>query len=584
MPRFALGPTVLLALLAAALPSLAGAEPAGPAPVAVDPARLMPAGAVVYAEFVEPGALIKQYAASALRRDVESRPLYAALRSGPQFAKLAEAIAAYEKVAKLSVTEGLDDLLGGGAALGLVPRADRPQPDAVVLLRGRTQEKMRKALGDALAATVGFAGALLVPPAGNSNVFTAGEAHYALADNLLVLSTNKDLTERVLKLVKGEGASLATEARFAAAASARPADARVWAWADIKAMSAGAPGGRLLPDKMDNILGPLLVGGPAEIAARAEYLTAWVALDADGLRLAVEAPMGVGRLPPTAAGMLVAPARPAGGLPLPARTIATVRLHRDLGAIWANREHTVKNDQLAGLAELDNLLTNAFGGRDFGQEILPGLMPEMHLVAVRQEFAEGSPAPHIKLPAFAWIIRARKPETAQSFQKAFKKFVGLLSYVLGEQARTDIDLDRETYRDTTVWYMDIEPAKQTAGSILYNFSPAVVVLGEWVAITSTRRLAREMIDRQRDGAPTGPAVVGDMIDIDGAEVLRLLEDNREGLIAQSIAAKGIARAQAAAEAEAILSAVRMFRSVRLRLEPAEAQTRLTLEIRLRSRN
>jgi len=543
----------------------------------------MPDSLLAYAEIRAPGDLIKQWRESTLRKSIEGHPLYVAAReNNKDIRKLYEGLDAFEKAAGIGAVEAFDGLAGRGIALGFRPLPDKKPGEVVVFLFGRSGDAIRKSAESILKLNPTIAPFIPVPKADDTEIHSVGEAHYCLLGDVLMIANSKPLLEEVRKLGK-EGKSLATSAAFTQAAATRSGDAQLWAYADTGRLAKALGKDRLLPDRYDNILGPILVGGVAEAAARAPHLTLEAAFTASGLRIAAASPTAPSQFPTTHAGMIAPESGRSGPVFPVGNTLLNFNFHRDLAAIWSNREHTLKNDQLAGLAQLDNLLTSSFGGKDFGQEILPWLHPDMQLFAVRQTFEPGT-APQIRLPAFAWAFHVHEPRQAEAFQRSFKRFVGLMSYILGEQAKGDVDIDRETYRGAQVWFLSFEESDTNKPlPIRANFSPAMAVLGDRFALCSTRALARELIDLHKDGKLTSaPVAAGsDLLSLDVAEVRKLLEENRENLILQTMASKGHDRAKAAAEIGALFDVVDLFRSARVGVDSGKKGVKFEIEIKLK---
>jgi hypothetical protein len=573
-------------------------------------ATLVPAEAVAFAEFRNVGGLIRKFPESAAWKLYLASPAYKLADENKDLKRLREGLANFEKATGLTTPEALDALVGGGMAVAAKAAAPGKEAESLVLLRGSDPAKMRKVLSGIVGMVPGGAWFIRVPAVGDEAVYQFGAASYFMRGDLLAVSNNRPMIEAAARLAgckpkdaenakdakdaasAAATASLDKSERFAAVAKARPAEAIVWGWLDLSASAKAAGKERLLPERHDNIVGAMLGAGGVEAAEKAGCVTAELVAVESGLRLTLSAPVALDKLPPTVAGLLPAgpAATPDNGPAFPAgRTIGHWTLNRDLASLWANRQSLVRNEEFAGLAQLDNFLTSAFGGKDFGQEVLPQLAPDIQIQVLRQDFASADPAtvPAIKLPGFAIVLHTRKADDSRNFLRAFKRLIGVISYILGEQSKGDIDLDREAHRGNNIWYLEFDdaPDAKAASMIKGNFSPSVVALGDRFVITSTKALAREFVDLHLDGkAATGGKTeaktkAADVMELNAAELGRILAENREALIANAIAEKGHTRERAEAEVSAVLGLVELFRSARISLTTDGGAVRWSAEVR-----
>jgi hypothetical protein len=547
-------------------------------------ADLLTPEVLAYVEIRDAAKLVRTYRDAPLRKAIEAHPVFAEAMKKPETQRLIEFLAGFEKAAGMTTAEGFDALAGKGVALGLIPVPGKKDPDSVLIIRGASHAKMRSVL-TALVRQIPFPLNLIpVPPAEDAAVMALPGAAYVLAGDALVVSARRDLVDEAVKRYKGApGQSLAGQPRFAAAAKARPADAALWGFADMVGPAAAAKKERLVPERSENILAALLAGGYAELARQSPWLAVSGAFAADGVKLSLHLPATAAQLPPGHAGLL--PAAAPGPVWPTQRTLMTINWTRDLGSVWANREKLVRPEELAGLAEFDTNVSAAFG-KDFGQEVLPHLLPDMQIVAVRQDFSGDPSAPAIRLPAFALVLHTRNAEHAGAWIRAYKKMIGIIAYILGAQAKADVDLDRETHRGVPVWFIEILGApEQGAGSIIKNFSPAAAAIGDRVVLSSTRPLLREFIDILQDSRPaarTLPPGVPDLTEIHDGELRKAVADNREALIAKNIAEKGQTRDQAAAEVDVFLSLLEFFGGARTWAESTDSGVKIHLEVKLRT--
>jgi len=100
-------------------------------------------------------------------------------------------------------------------------------------------------------------------------------------------------------------------------------------------------------------------------------------------------------------------------------------LYRDLHQFYAAKDDLFP-DRTSGLIFFENMMGIFFSGRDLTNEVLAETKPEIRFVVAEQEYDPAMGTPQIKLPAFAAILRLRRPEqfnkvAEEAWQKAVPK-------------------------------------------------------------------------------------------------------------------------------------------------------------------
>jgi hypothetical protein len=257
--------------------------------------------------------------------------------------------------------------------------------------------------------------------------------------------------------------------------------------------------------------------------------------------------------------------------------IASMTTYRNLSELWLRAGDLFDervNDQLA---QADNTLTTLFSGKDFGEDILGALEPEVRMVVAPQAFAEGTPAPAIRLPAFGLVAKLKHPEAMQrELKRIFQSFIGFLNIVGAMEGRPQLDLSSRIEEGRAYYWADYvadaDRSYENGLPILYNFSPAIAFAEDFVAVASTSSLAEEMADRAAAGtSAVGPEspIVHTLLEVDGPGVREALERNRDAMIAQNMLEKGHTRAEASREIGTLLQLLQWMERAQLTMSFGE---------------
>ena len=170
-------------------------------------------------------------------------------------------------------------------------------------------------------------------------------------------------------------------------------------------------------------------------------------------------------------------------------------------------------------------------------EVLAQTRPEIRFVLAEQQFDPAIGTPVVKLPAFAMILRLVDEEQFDEVaEEAWQKAIGLVNFTRGQQAMPGLIIDRPMHRDTkmTVSYFsttDVED--KTALDQRFNVRPTLAMPGDYLILSSTDSLARDLIDAlgkeiERTAKPLDQT--HSLIEIEGAQLASILEANRQTLV------------------------------------------------------
>jgi hypothetical protein len=237
-----------------------------------------------------------------------------------------------------------------------------------------------------------------------------------------------------------------------------------------------------------------------------------------------------------------------------------------------------------GFAQADANLTTFFAGKDFGEDILGSLTPQVGFVASRQDFTDILPQPAIKLPSFALVMELREPEEmTRELRRTFQSMIGFFNVLGAMEGRPQLEMEMDKLDDgseliTTVYIPEEDDRESTSADIIFNFSPSVGFSGKRFVVASTGQLARELTaaavpERAATDSNTDVSLQGDILQ-------QILNDNREQLIAQNMLGEGHSREEAEAAIGLLLEAVGYLKDASLQLVPTAESLRLGFSVRL----
>mgnify|MGYP002626009892 CR=1 FL=1 len=253
---------------------------------------------------------------------------------------------------------------------------------------------------------------------------------------------------------------------------------------------------------------------------------------------------------------------------------------------YVGHEFIPTRNPLAGLTQADSSLGLFFSNRDFGSQVLGELKPQSRLVVARQKFAEGTPVPTLKLPAFAAVFELKNPqEFSPVLLAAYQTAIGVTNVDGVQKGRPQLLQKTSDYRGATLYEaayllppgMELENAE-----IIYNFRPSCAVHGNHFILASTAELARALIDELGKPAAEQSTAANTHVAIDLAELATVLADNQQAIITQNMLEKGHSRDEAAAEVQWLLRLLEKMRGAELQLTPGEQTLDLMLSVGLQT--
>ncbi|XZE17956.1 hypothetical protein SH449x_003237 [Pirellulaceae bacterium SH449] len=268
-------------------------------------------------------------------------------------------------------------------------------------------------------------------------------------------------------------------------------------------------------------------------------------------------------------------------------TVANIGAYRDISELWLRAgdlfDQTV-NDQLA---QADSTLTTLFSGKDFAEDILGAIEPQLQIVVAKTTRNDAQPVPAIRLPAFA-IVGQLKDATKmrRELKRTFQSLIGFLNIVGAMDGQPQLELmsDGGGSADSQFFWaeylMDADKKYDNGLPIQFNFTPCIAFAGERVAISSTVELAKQIFasddaDVQTSSPTTDTSNTNLVIDV--PSIASLLLENRETLITNNILEKGHSRQDAEEEVELLFTVLSLAKELRAALRFRDG-TELSIEL------
>ncbi len=369
----------------------------------------------------------------------------------------------------------------------------------------------------------------------------------------------------------GDGESLLSHPEFSKAWERRDKDSDAFAFVDLETVRDAGVARELFAGETKEPAAELLFGGVLEGLSKANHLSASLKFDASKLLASI-------RLPHIAADSSAAREfffgnQGMGRAPVPLEMeglSAQVVTYRNLGAWWLSKEDLFPEDVVARLAQGDSQLSTIFGGVDFGADVLGAVHPEMRLLVRGQKYPEGV-NPDVKIPAFALVTRLQNPSSERRFRISFQSLVGILNLSDDGMDRPQIEIVTDKENGIQITGGQYLPESGYSGElIVFNFSPAMAFVDDYMVLSSTLDFARDVAATLRDmDDNTRSSESNTRIEMHGPEILELLELNREALIANTMVEQGIDHETAAGRLVDLFDLLKYTQSLNIdyRVEP-----------------
>lgn len=402
----------------------------------------------------------------------------------------------------------------------------------------------------------------------------------------LMISNKSDLAKFIGDtFLDGTDASLATAAWFTNARASANTQATAWAVLDLDTLRDAGVAKDLFANRTENIAAELLLGGIQSTLCNTQHVAASLEINEDQVALRVAAPFDAGWIS-EARGHFFGDA--AANAPPPLKTSAelmSVSAYRDLSHAWLYASDTLIEKGADELAEGESGLSNLFGGRDFGEEVLGAFKPGIRLIIARQKFSDRDPPlPAIRLPAFAVTADLKDENMVPELRRIFQSLIGFFNIVgaMNGQPQLEMDMEKapEVQTITSRFLPTADNRESHDAAINYNFSPSVAFAGDRFVLASSMDLARELATAEATTRAPYNENTNTLVQADFDLVHQSLKDNREHLISQNMLKKGHSRDAAEKEIDTFLGLLRLIDSGKIQLNRHPARLELGVKVDL----
>jgi hypothetical protein len=552
--------------------------------------RWIPKDAVISLELSEPKALLELLAGEKATAAITALPLYEKLVSRPQFQEFFNVVKFMETALGTDWRTGLAKLTGGGVTLAVCPE------NTVLFIIDAEDQNMLERLHEMLlsmarseAGKQGQPGRVASSQYGDVTVWTFdGKEAHAIIGKRLIFSNHPEGLKATLELRSNtKSASLASNPDFQAAKQETKSGTVATVFADLKLLMQLPNLARLFEQQSKNPLAALAFSGIIESVRDSNWLA--LGLNIRDNTLAFQATVDgrvVDRNGPAAFAL---PKRLDEGV-LPnisvPRRIAAMSLYRDLHQFYGAKDDLFP-ERTSGLIFFENMMGIFFSGRDLTNEVLAETKPELRFVLAEQQFDPAIGTPVIKYPAFAVILRLCHPEQFHEVaEEAWQKAVGLINFTRGQQALPGLIIDRPVYKDmkiTTAYFSTTEVEDKTKLAQRFNVRPALAMPGEYLILSSTDDLARDLIDALSGEIKQGGKPISQthsLVEIEGGQLASIMQANRLFMIRDNMIKKGNTQEQAEAGIDMLIAIAKLIKHVELSIGMNKSLTRASLELKL----
>lgn len=540
------------------------------------PADLLPDSVALYAEVTSFDTLWNH----PLREKLLDSELMKTIMKNPELSKARDGI----RLAEVTLGKKLPVLLSEITTGGLTMAVDRANNAAALFIAGEdvdSQQELAKKLMSKAAQLQGREDGEL-PSADYRGVtaYRLPEGGFALLGKWIVVVNKNEMGKAIIdRYLDGPSSSLSQAETFIAVKTQQTALASSskgtplgWMYADVKALREAGVAKEVLDQKPDDFGAELIFGGLFTILRHSPMVAANLSASDDTLALKVATPFDKSWIEepeefffgPDVTGA----ALPALQLP---DTLASLTSYRDISSLWLHAGDLFGEKVNDQLAQAESTLTTLFSGKDFAEDILGAFQPEVRLISTPPQFDKDQPIPSVQVPAFALVAQMREPEKMRKeLKRIYQSFIGFINVAgaMNGQPQFDQDMDKVGNADLLIAryaWDDSQPDSKEI-PIQYNFTPCLLTMGEYMVLSSTEKLARDLIeplqkeaeDRTKNAEkPAASSIRNTYLEVSGEGIRQALQQNRDQLITKNMLEKGQTREEAESEFDVLLQILKM---------------------------
>jgi hypothetical protein len=544
------------------------------------PLRLIPAEADVVAQVPNPRRVAETASGLELFREFQGCSAIKEALDSTRVRRFRQLVAYFEKEMGRPWPELLDDLAGGGVAMG-ASFASEP-PLTLLVVQGRDAKTMqrfvklaREVFEQELARGESKDKPVVSKYEGVEVLQVGEDFHAAVAGSALLIANRPAALHRGLDLHLGKGKGSA-QADVAATTSVLPDQPLATVFLNMVHVRKFPQAAELYKSPRNDATLTTLFGGLLDVLGRAPFVVAALTHGPEGLALTVRIPKGrVGMGPDRA--LNVPPDGQPGSRPLlePKGVVNSISFFYDLARVWSDRDTLYTPKNAKALVKVDNdsgkYLSNLQMSKLFAQ------------VGTYHRIVSTSPSTASertqRTGPFAVVSEIREPE---SFGKSIETV--LRGAALLALTQVKLKSFEEKVGGATIVGWNFVGGKQPNEALndfpFEDFSPCLCMVGNQFVVSSTVELCRELVgilEAEAKASPTGSAATNRTC-FYGAGLADLLEPRSGQLIAQAVLDRALPAEIATREVKAALAWLRKQGVLEIRTD-YQAE-RLQYDIRL----
>jgi hypothetical protein len=484
-------------------------------------------------------------------------------------------LAYFEKELGAKWPELLDQLAGGGAALGADFGDNAP---ALLVLRGTDERQVGKAyalLFRVLEEELARQGSPLLPVresrAGLESVRIGNDVHTARVGATVLVSNKAEALQAAIDLALKQGAGESVAGKTAAARKLLPKDPLAWVWVNFAAVKEAKEAKDFFDATRKDFLQTLVVGSTIDCLKHSDFVAAGLYREPTGLRLALRLPAGRDAFPSEFA-LHVPDAGAPGSLPLlePAGVLYSQSFYLDLGAGWKHRDKLI-NEEVRKQIEMGEQQVSKFlpGPVKLG-ELLEMWGPYHRIVVADNDTLPYQTQPSDRLPAFAYVTAMRDPKFGQSVESIVRGGAILATFQFGLKS---VEQTHDGVKIVGYRFPEDKPLANDPGGLRFNFEPCFAVVGDQFVAASTIAMCKKTIDEvRRTAGKSGAAAVwrAGVYATGGAAALASLP---EPLITDAILEQGVGIEEARKQVDALAAWLRTLGTARVEIDERATEYR-----------